>query len=368
VKEHVKPLYIVGTQRDVGKTTFCIGLISALQQRGLRVGYTKPLGQRVSVVEGQTVHDDALLMSQIMNVHRPESAAMAVPLTRGRVEQEIFDLHSPQLAEKVVSVCRRLANDNDVIIVEGMGHVAMGSVLKLSSAEVAQLIGARAMLISGGGIGRAIDDISLCATFLTSRGADLLGAVVNKVWPEKYDRVKEATTQGLENLHLRSFGTVPYEVTLASPTVGQMARRLGARILCGTGALTNRVGKVIVAAMEANHAVSYLKDRVLVITPGDRSDNILAIVSTYMLIKTTPPPISGMILTGGFLPMGNVMNLLVESGLPTLQCSEDTYTLAARIQETVFKITPDDSQRIQAARDLIGKHVDIAGILEGLQE
>jgi len=46
----VRPLYIVGTQRDVGKTTFCIGLISALRERGLSVGYTKPLGQRVNLL------------------------------------------------------------------------------------------------------------------------------------------------------------------------------------------------------------------------------------------------------------------------------------------------------------------------------
>ncbi|MGA2264978.1 MAG: DRTGG domain-containing protein [Phycisphaerae bacterium] len=364
----MKPLYIVGTQRDVGKTTFCIGLISALQHRGLRVGYTKPLGQRVTLVDGQQVHDDAMLVSQVMNVYRPESASLAVPLTRGRVEQEIYELHEPELAEKVATVCKRLEADNDVIIVEGMGHVAMGSALKLSAAEVARLIGARAMLISGGGIGRALDDISLCATYLTARGADLMGTVINKVWPEKYDRVKEATTKGLEHLGLRSFGTVPYQQLLASPTVGQVARQLGARILCGTGAMGNRVGKVIVAGMEANHMVSYLKDGALAITPGDRTDNILAIISTYTLVKEAPPPVAGLILTGGFLPMSNVMNLLVESGLPALQCSEDTFTLAGRVQDTVFKITPDDRQRIQMARDLIGQYVDVPAILEGLQE
>jgi len=363
-----KPLYIVGTQRNVGKTTFCIGLISALQERGLKVGYTKPMGQRVSNIEGQNIHDDALVVSRIMSTTRPESTSMAVPLTRGRVEHEIFDLDSPRLADKVVTACRCLAADNDVIVVEGMGHVAMGSVLKLSAGDVARIIGARALLVSGGGIGRAIDDISLCATFLTARGADLMGVVVNKVWPEKYDRIKEATTKGLANLGIRSYGTVPFQECLSCPTVGQVAQQLGARVMCGTGSLTNRVGKVLVAGMESNHMVSYLRDRSLVITPGDRNDNILAIVSTFTLVKGPPPPIAGLVLTGGYLPMGNVMNLLVESGLPTLQCSEDTYTLAVRVRETVFKITPDDEQRIAMARDLIGKHVDVDGILEGLRE
>jgi len=364
----VKPLYIVGTQRDVGKTTFCIGLINALRQRGLRVGYIKPLGQRVDTSHGKAVHDDALVVSEAMGLAPGQAAPTAVPLMRGRVEKEIYDLHPSELAEKVADACRRLAADNDLIVAEAMGHVAMGSVLKLSAADVAGIIGARTLLISGGGIGRTIDDISLCSTFLKAGGADFMGAVVNKVWPEKLDRVRQATIKGLGNLGIRSYGTVPYEQELGSPTVGQVAQQLAGRILCGTGSLDARVGKIIVGAMETVHMVAYLSDRALVITPGDRSDNIMAILSTYMLVKETPPPVSGIVLTGGFVPAANVMNLLVESGLPTIQCNEDTYTLAARLRETVFKLTPQDKDRIRIAKELIAKYVDVEAILEDLRK
>jgi BioD-like phosphotransacetylase family protein len=342
----VKPLYVVGTQRDVGKTTFCIGLIGALQRRGLKVGYAKPLGQRVNVAGGRAVHEDALVVSQVMDMSAGRPVEMAVPLT----------------------MCQRLCRDHDVVVIEGMGHVATGAVLKLSAGDVARLIGARALLISGGGIGRAIDDISLCTAFLAHLGADAMGVVVNKVWPEKYDRVKEATTKGLENLGIPSYGVVPYEGTLEAPTVAQVAQFLGGRILCGTASLSNRVGKTIVGAMETSHMVSYLSDRALVITPGDRNDNILAIVSTYTLVGGDPPPIAGLILTGGFVPLGNVMELLVQSGLPALQCSEDTYAVAARLRETVFKITPEDTERIETALDLFGKSVDVSAILEALAD
>ncbi len=133
VRQTVKPLYIVGTQRDVGKTTFCIGLISALQQRGLRVGYTKPLGQRVSVVNGHPLHEDALLVTRVMHMDRAESASMAVPLTRGRVEHEIYDLHVPELAEKVVGRLpaprrrqRRGRHRRDGARGDGIGAEALG--------------------------------------------------------------------------------------------------------------------------------------------------------------------------------------------------------------------------------------------------
>jgi BioD-like phosphotransacetylase family protein len=363
----VKPLYVVGTQQNVGKTTFCLGLIAVLRNRQARVGYLKPLGQRVSTVAGRAVHDDALVVSQAMHLEDPDSAAVTVALTRGRVEQEIREQHAAALAQEIAAVYARQRDASDVVIVEGMGHVATGSCIALSGADVARLVGARALLITGGGIGRTIDDIALCATFLTARGADLLGVVVNKVWPEKYDRIKEAVTLGLAHLGIRTFGTMPYEEMLAAPTVGQVAQELGGRIICGTASLSCRVGKTIVAAMEAHHMVDYLKDRALVITPGDRSDNILAILSTYTLSPKSPPPVAGIILTGGFVPIGNMMNLLVESGLPAIMCREDTYTLAARLKDTVFKIPPDDHERVDAARRLIEQHVDIESILAALR-
>jgi BioD-like phosphotransacetylase family protein len=364
----MRPLYIVGTQRHAGKTTFCIGLITALRQRGLTVGYTKPLGQRVTNVAGQAIHDDALVVSKALNIRSEESKSMAIALTRGRVEKEIYDLKAPQLAGKVLKTCQTLQRENDVVVVEGMGHVAMGSCLKMSAAEVAKIVNAKALLISGGGIGRAVDEVSLCQTFLTARGADFLGVVVNKIWPSKFTRISQAVRKGLDNIDIRMFGAVPYEETLAQPTVRQVGDELDAEVFSGAEALDNRTGKTVVAAMEARHMVAHLSDRALVITPGDRTDNILAILSTHALDGPRTNPISGIVLTGGFRPKGKMLDLLHETHLPTLLCKEDTFTIAAKLQETIFKILPEDHERIQTAMCLINEYVDVDAILEALQE
>jgi len=362
----MKPLYIVGTQRDVGKTTLSIGLAHALRQRGLRVAYTKPLGQRLSSVKGQTLHDDAMVLATLLDNQDARQVEMAVPLPRGRVEREVHDLHSKELLDKVKDACSALAADHDALIVEGMGHVAMGSCLGLSAAEVARGIGARAMLVAGGGIGRTIDDISLCGTFLIARGADLMGAVVNKVWPSKLTRIQEATATGLMNLGIKSYGTVPYEEQLASPTIRQVSEVVGGEIIAGADQLDNRVGNAIVAAMEASHMVSYLTRSTLVITPGDRSCNILACLSAHVLGDAARPIISGLILTGGFRPDGTVMKLISDSKLPVLLVADDTYGAASKFHSTVFKIAPGDRSKIEAAISLVAEYVNIDELLEAL--
>jgi len=222
-------------------------------------------------------------------------------------------------------------------------------------------------LISGGGIGSAIDQIALCVTFLRANHVELLGVVVNKVWPEKFTRVKNATSQGLANLGIHSFGAVPYEDVLAYPVISQVVNLLGGEVITGNEGFGVRIGKIIVAAMQPDNMVSYLSDRALVITPGDRTDNVLAILGTCALARGACP-VAGVVLTGGFRPTGKVLELLRGSRLPTILCREDTYTVATKLKEAVFKIAPEDRERIQAAMCLVNEYVDIDGILSRLQE
>jgi hypothetical protein len=137
-----------------------------------------------------------------------------------------------------------LAADSDVVLLEAMGHVAMGSCLGLSAAHIAEKINAQSLLISGGGIGRAIDEISLCRTFVAASGARFMGVIVNKVWPEKYERVRSATAAGLKAMGVATFGAVPYEASLASPTMQQVYHLLGGEILSGAQRLRPLIFKL----------------------------------------------------------------------------------------------------------------------------
>ena len=364
----MKPLYVVGTHRDVGKTMFCIGLISILHDRNLRVGYTKPVGQRVRSIFGQPVHDDTLVVARATHLDEADSPSTPVALTRGRVEEEIHRQQPEELAAKIMEGFRPLLAGDDLVLIEGMGHVGMGSCIGLSSAHVARMLDARLLLIGGGGIGRTVDEIALCATFLKAHGADMIGVVINQVWPAKYERVKNATTKGLASLGIRSFGTLPYEELLSKPKIGQLTEELNAEVLCGAEFMQNRIGDIIVGAMEADHMVTYLKDRTLVITPSDRSDNVLAVIARHKLAEAGESPVAGILLTGGARPSRKVMTVLAASGLPAVLCSEDTYSLAAKLREKVFKITPDDEERIEAAKRLINEYAAVDDILAALAE
>jgi BioD-like phosphotransacetylase family protein len=133
--------------------------------------------------------------------------------------------------------------------------------------------------------------------------------------------------------------------------------------------LRRRVKHAIVAAMEPHNMIHYLRDGTLVLTSGDRVDNILLAVSSHLVgSKNKGSYISGIILTGGLMPNPKIINLLRSSRIPFLLSNDDTYTVAAKIEHLICKILKTDKDKIQEAEYLVKKYVDIKAILENVEE
>ncbi len=177
-------------------------------------------------------------------------------------------------------------------------------------------------LIAGGGIGRCIDEICLNRALFERSGVPIVGAVINKVLHEKYDRVGPAVRQGLANQGVECLGVIPYEEELSHPTLLLIKEELSLGVLCAPERLDNRVTNIIVAAMSPQNMVEYLTSGCLVVVPGDRVDNIIASINAHLMRdRGGAPRIAGLILTGGFVPHLSIVNILCEVDVPVLLLS-----------------------------------------------
>ena len=112
--------------------------------------------------------------------------------------------------------------------------------------------------------------------------------------------------------------------------------------------------------------IQYLLDGTLVLTSGDRVDNILAAVSSHLISKDGKSiRIAGVILTGGLIPTSKILELLKKSQMPVLITDDDTYTVAAKIEHLTCKIQKTDKGKIQEATRIVKKYVDVKAILKG---
>ena len=361
-------IYIVATGQHVGKTTLSLGLVSFLREYGLRVHFSKPVGQQVQKRKEGEFDKDSILLQTVFGLDGTLRDMSPVTVPRGFVEHYIFNRDIEPLKKRITDAYRHLSANCDVLVVEGTGHAGVGSCFDLSNADVAAMLGAKALVVVEGGIGKAIDEVALNVSLFKSRGVEVLGVVVNKVFPDKMKRLKETLGQGLANLGLRLLGVIPFEEGLTFPRIGQIASALDAQVLCGEHALNTRIENVLIAAMGPVNVMSRIKPHSLMITPGDRIDNILVAVNSGHYKSEMRGGVEGLILTGGLVPHSSILELMKQSRLPVLLCKGDTYPVSAKIQRMVFKILPEDTDKIQLAQNLMREYVDTDEMLKALKE
>jgi len=80
------------------------------------------------------------------------------------------------------------------VVIEGTGHAGVGSIFDLSNARVANLLDAKVILVTSGGIGKPMDEIELNMALFEKECAEVIGVIINKVIVSKYRKIKVPLT------------------------------------------------------------------------------------------------------------------------------------------------------------------------------
>ncbi len=360
-----KRVFVAATRMNDGKTTTCLGLFAALQSLYPRVGFIKPVGQRYIEVAGHQVDEDSFLLDTIYNVHVPLESMSPVTVdgtfTRRFLTNPATML--PELEDKICRAFDRVSWEKDFTLIEGTGHAGVGSVFDLSNANVAKLLDAKVVMVSPGGIGRPIDEIALNKALFDKAGVEVIGAILNKVEADKVSLIAEYAGLGLKRLGVPLLGVLPVQKMLSAPNLSQIASEIEGRWLnARRGGAKERVTRVVVGAMTAKGVVDYLQPGVLIITPGDRDDIILAAISSAQL--SPEKSIAGLILTNDIPPHPKLLELLARTDISVIAAREESYTITSKINGMTVKTQPQDTDKIPVIKKLITDHVDLAQLLK----
>ena len=212
-------VFLAATGQNRGKTTTSLGLAAAIRDRGLRLGFVKPVGQRYLVVDGTRADEDAVLMSEVFELPDALNDMSPVTLPRGFTSDYIMGRITEDLDAQVLSAFERVADDKDLVVIEGTGHAGVGAVVGLSNARVAAMLGAPVIIVSEGGVGRPIDEIVLNLALFAAHGVEVIGAVVNKVDVQSHPHLPGVLARGLEQHDVELLGCIPYSEFLANPSL-----------------------------------------------------------------------------------------------------------------------------------------------------
>jgi BioD-like phosphotransacetylase family protein len=357
-------VFIAATRQNDGKTTASLGLIAALQEFFPRIGYIKPVGQRFVEIEEQKIDEDSVLMDAVYRLNCPLVDMSPIAVEPDFTRKYLEAANNEALVKKIHKAFDRVAWEKDFVLCEGSGHAGVGSVFDLSNAQVAKMLGCKVIMVTRGGIGKPIDEVALNQALFEKEGVEIIGVILNQVLGDKVDYVSDFARRGLKRKGLELLGVIPHQRMLSSPTVDLIREDLDAELLNEPPTLHTLVEDVVVGAMGAQNAMKYFKRGVLLITPGDREDIVLAACTG--IEADSPDKMAGIVLTGGLRPADGVLKVIRAMPIPVLLTEEDSYQVASKVHDLNVKTRPGDAEKISLIRDIVAKNVNVKKIVETL--
>lgn len=138
--------------------------MSGLQKRFPKVGFIKPVGQQHVTVYSQALGQDiqvdkdiCLLKEEFHLDHIDYRHMSPVIIPRGYTKKYIDkEITYGQQISDIETSFAEVARASDVVLCEGTGHCAVGSIVNVNNAKVASILGASMVLIANGGLGKSL--------------------------------------------------------------------------------------------------------------------------------------------------------------------------------------------------------------------
>lgn len=352
-----KSIFIGATGQNVGKTTLCLGILDALRKRYGSVGFIKPVGQlHVKVDDEISVDKDVVLFKKHFDL--PESwQDMSPVLVPPGVTREYLDgmISQQQLLDKITAGYNKVSSVNQFTLVEGTGHIGVGSIIGLNNAKVAKELGLEMVIIASGGLGSAFDELSMNISLCQQYGVKVRGVILNRVKEEKRDMILEYFPKALKQWNIPLIGCLPYNDFLSNPTIRDFENLFDdATLLSGEQHRYRHFSTFRLVAGSLDSYTGELDPNELVITPASREDIIEATIQRHENHEFS----GGMILTSRPTPSVEILEKIKKADLPIVYAPLCSYDAMKMITSFTAKIRTEDILKVNKAINIVEEHLN----------
>lgn len=386
--QYPRTVYVLGTDRNIGKTVTCMGIIASLlaAEGGPRldeIGYIKPVGQQtLTVVNGRGVtveaDKDAVLATALMGVGTRNYEWLSPVVWADGVTAEYIDEartgdpHKGREAflQRIREAYQHVAEGKRIVLAEGTGQPGVGSVAGISNADVIRALREMGVplyvvLVTRGGIGSTIDQLFPYLMLLEHMGVRADGVIVNGVYPAKLEKIRHYITSYYERIYATLYGDrlhdgvptilgfIPSMPELRLPTMRLVAEELSRG--------DDRLVEVVAPQAFEARAHQWVRDVKVIsldsgfepfLQPGDAvvvgvnaNDAILSVLLLHeRMLREHGEGLAGLLLScrqvGGMSQQ--IRDLIASSDLPALLVALDSATIVQRVEGMTIKIQPYD--------------------------
>lgn len=347
-------IYIASPEGDTGKSTIALGILHRLAATVPRVGVFRPITR---LGEDRDYILELLLAGTTAGLSYDDCVGVSY--------QQVHEDPDVAIAD-IVDRFHRVAEQCDAVLIVGSDYTDVATPSELSmNARIAVNLGAPVVLAVKAA-DRTPDEVAhvveVCLAELNHQHAHAAAVVANRCDPAQLTAVAAA----LKPLGPPAY-VLPEEPLLVAPSVAELQVAVDGNLIAGDPELMSREAMgVLVAGMTAEHVLERLTEGVAVVTPGDRSDVVLAVVSAHAAEGF--PSLSCIILNGGLELHPAIASLVEGLGLrlPIVATEYGTFETASRVAGARGRVTAKSQRKIDTALALMDKHVDVNDLLAQL--
>ncbi|EPE2649130.1 phosphate acetyltransferase [Vibrio fluvialis] len=378
-----RTIMLIPISAGVGLTSVSMGLLRAMERKGVSVSFYKPIAQPRSGGDQPDLTSTIVGRNSDMKIGEPMSISSAETL----IGSEKMDV----LLETVVERYNQI-NTAEVTLVEGLVPTRKHPFANQVNAEIAKTLGAEIVFVATPGTDNPTqlkERIEVaCSNFGGTKNKNISGVIINKLNApvdeagrtrpdlseifDDADGAKQANVEVMQIFNtspIRVLGCVPWNVDLIATRAIDMAKHLNAEVINQGDINTRRIKSITFCARSIPHMIEHFRPGSLLVTSADRPDVIVA----ASLAAMNGVEIGAVLLTGGYDIPKEIVSLCkpaFDTGLPIFKAQGNTWQTSLNLQSFSLEVPADDRERIEFVCDHVASHIDgpwIDTLTEGTQ-
>ena len=366
-------IMLIPTGTSVGLTSVSLGVIRAMERKGVRLSVFKPIAQP------RTGGDAPDQTTTIVRANSSTTTA-AEPLKMSYVEGLLSSNQKDVLMEEIVANYHANTKDAEVVLVEGLVPTRKHQFAQSLNYEIAKTLNAEIVFVMSQGTDtpeQLKERIELTRnSFGGAKNTNITGVIVNKLnapvdeqgrtrpdLSEIFDDSSKAKVNNVDPAKLQEssplpvLGAVPWSFDLIATRAIDMARHLNATIINEGDINTRRVKSVTFCARSIPHMLEHFRAGSLLVTSADRPDVLVA----ACLAAMNGVEIGALLLTGGYEMDARISKLCERAfatGLPVFMVNTNTWQTSLSLQSFNLEVPVDDHERIEKVQEYVANYIN----------
>ncbi|HIF9531134.1 TPA: phosphate acetyltransferase [Photobacterium damselae] len=366
----------------VGLTSVSLGVLRAMERKGVRVSFFKPIAQPRQGGEQPDLTTTIIRANSDMQI--------ADPLSMASAEELIRNDQTDVLLEEIVARFKAATANSEVALIEGLVPTRKHPFANQINFEIAKTLDAEIVFVVSPGTDNASqlkERIEVaCSNFGGIKNKQISGVIVNKLnapvdsegrtrpdLSEIFDDAEAALSSNVEVMQvfnsspIRVLGCAPWSLELIATRATDIAQHLNAEVLNEGEIATRRIKSITFCARSIPHMVEHFRPGSLLVTSADRPDVIVA----ACLAAMNGVEIGALLLTGGYdlpKPVMDLCERAFATGLPVLSAQGNTWQTSLNLQSFSLEVPADDKERVEFVNEYMASHIDgqwIESLTEG---